>query len=51
MTAGLQALNMLAVGGGVPRFWGLDAVFTEEVRNQLPMRLDQENVDWQAVYY
>ncbi len=51
MTAGLQALNMLAIGGGEPRFWSLDAVFTKEVRDQLPMRLDLENVDWQAVYY
>jgi hypothetical protein len=51
MTAGLQALNMLAVGGGETRFWELDAVFTDEVRVQLPMRLDQSDVDWQAVYY
>jgi hypothetical protein len=51
MTAGLQALNMLAIGGGEPRFWDLDAVFTKEVRNQLPTRLDQESVDWRAVYY
>lgn len=51
MTAGLQALNMLAIGGGQPRSWDLEAVFTEEVRNQLPLRLDQGNTDWQAVYY
>ena len=51
MIAGLQALEMLAIGGGVPRVWDLDAVFSEEVRNQLPMRLDQESVDWRAVYY
>lgn len=51
ITAGLQALNMLAIGGGETRLWGLDEVFSEEVRNQLPMRLDQENVNWQAVYY
>jgi Domain of unknown function (DUF6602) len=51
MTAGLEALNMLAIGAGEPRFWDLDEVFSEEVRNQIPMRLDRENVDWQAVYY
>lgn len=51
MVAGLQALNMLAIGGGIPRSWDLDTVFSKEVRDQLPMRLDQENVDWQAVYY
>jgi hypothetical protein len=51
MTSGLQALNMLAIGGGETRSWDLDEVFSEEVRNQLPMRLDQEDVNWQAVYY
>jgi hypothetical protein len=51
MTSGLQALNMLAIGGGQTRPWDLDEVFSEEVRNQLPMRLDQEDVNWQAVYY
>jgi hypothetical protein len=51
MTSGLQALNMLAIGGGETRLWDLNEVFSEEVRNQLPMRLNQENVNWQAVYY
>ena len=50
MTEGLFALEMLAIGGGHPRQWELDKVFSEEVRGQLRARLGGSDVDWLRVY-
>jgi hypothetical protein len=51
VTDGLFALEMLGIGGAIPRQWKLDAVFSEEVREQLPARLRPPDVDWLYVYF
>lgn len=50
MADGLQALETLGFGGGVGRRWKLEDVFSDELRQHLPHRLDMSDPNWRPVY-
>jgi len=50
MADGLQALETLGFGGGIGRRWSLDEVFSAELRQHLPDRLDMSDPNWRPVY-
>lgn len=50
MADGLQALETLGFGAGIGRRWKLEDVFSEELRQHLPDRLDMSDPNWRPLY-